>query len=225
MHINPKTDALLVIDIQNDFIPGGALAVSGGDEIIPGVVALAEQFSTIVLSQDWHPRGHKSFASTHGAEPFSQIKMPYGDQTLWPDHCVQGTPGAQFHPDLIDVVNRATMVIRKGMNPDIDSYSAFFENDKTTSTGLAGYLRDKGITRVFCVGLAYDFCVGFSALDAKRAGFEAVVVRNLARAIAAPVGDTTTEKIMDQQLKQAGVVVIPDVAIARHAGKMNYRAR
>lgn len=225
MNINPETDALLVIDIQNDFIPGGALAVSGGDEIIPGVVALAEQFSTIVLSQDWHPRGHKSFASTHGAEPFSQIKMPYGDQTLWPDHCVQGTPGAQFHPDLIDVVNRATMVIRKGMNPDIDSYSAFFENDKTTSTGLAGYLRDKGITRVFCVGLAYDFCVGFSALDAKRAGFEAVVVRNLARAIAAPVGDTTTEKIMDQQLKQAGVVVIPDVAIARHAGKMNYRAR
>lgn len=224
MNINPETDALLVIDIQNDFIPGGALAVSGGDEILPGVAALAEQFSAIVLSQDWHPQGHKSFASTHGANPFSRIQMPYGDQTLWPDHCVQGTHGAQFHPDLIDVANKAAMVIRKGMNPDIDSYSAFFENDKTTSTGLAGYLRDKGITRVFCVGLAYDFCVGFSALDAKRAGFEAVVVRNLARAIAAPVGDTTTEEVMDQQLEQAGVVVIPDVAVAKHTGKTSYKA-
>ena len=204
--INPATDALLVIDIQNDFIPGGALAVSGGDEIIEGVVELAQKFDTIVLSQDWHPAGHKSFASAHGSEPFSTTQMPYGEQTLWPDHCVQGTEGAEFHPSLADVVNKAALVIRKGMNPEIDSYSAFFENDKSTTTGLAGYLRDKGIQRVFCVGLAYDFCVGFSALDAKRVGFEAVVVRDLARAIAAPVGnDKTTEDLMDEQLRASGV--------------------
>lgn len=224
MKINPETDALIVIDIQNDFIPGGALAVAGGDEIISGVAQLASQFSTVILSQDWHPKGHKSFASTHGAEPFTQIQLPYGEQTLWPDHCVQGSEGAQFHPALGEVANQASLVIRKGMNPDIDSYSAFFENDKTTSTGLAGYLRDKGITRVFCVGLAYDFCVGFTALDAKRAGFEAVVVRNLARAIAAPVGDTTTEEIMDRQLEQAGVPLIPDVADGGRNNKMNYKS-
>ena len=206
--INPKTDALIVIDVQNDFIPGGSLAVSGGDEIISGIVELAEKFDTIILSQDWHPAGHKSFASSHGAEPFTQTQMPYGEQTLWPDHCVQGTRGAQFHDDLIDVVNRSALIVRKGMNPEVDSYSAFFENDQTTTTGLAGWLREKGIQRVFIVGLAYDFCAGFSALDAKRVGFQAVVVRDLARAIAAPVGEgKTSEGEMDSQLDQAGVAI------------------
>lgn len=207
-NINRATDALIVIDIQNDFIPGGSLAVEGGDEIIPGVIELARKFDTIVLSQDWHPSGHKSFASSHSAQPYSQVQMPYGPQTLWPDHCVQGSLGAQFHPDLDEVVNRSALIVRKGMNPGVDSYSAFFENDRTTTTGLAGWLREKGIQRVFIVGLAYDFCVGFSALDAKRVGFQAVVVRDLARAIAAPVGEgKTSEGEMDSQLDQAGVAI------------------
>lgn len=219
--INPDTDALLVIDIQNDFIPGGALAVADGAAIIPGVSALAQQFKTIVISQDWHPAEHKSFATNHDAAPFSNIDMPYGSQTLWPDHCVQGTPGAEFHPDLADVVNRASLIVRKGMNPDVDSYSAFFENDQTTSTGLAGYLRDKGIQRVFCVGLAYDFCVGFSALDAKRSGFEAVVVRDLARPIAAPVSDNqTTEDVMNDKLAQAGVSLVASTPARRATPKV-----
>lgn len=199
--INPQTDALVIIDIQNDFIPGGALAVSGGDEIIPGVARFAKMFDTIVLSQDWHPAGHSSFATSHdGAAPFSKTQMPYGDQTLWPDHCVQGTPGAEFHADLVasGIVNRVNMIIRKGMNPDVDSYSAFFENDKITSTGLAGYLRDKGIERVFFVGLAYDFCVAYSAIDARAQGFDSVIVKDLTRAIAMPLENepgTTVNKM------------------------------
>ena len=210
--INPETDALLVIDIQNDFIPGGMLQVPGGDEIIPGVAELSRQFKTIVLSQDWHPENHASFASNHpGAAPFSEIQASYGPQTLWPDHCVQGTSGAEFHPALhaAGVVNAAAIVIRKGMNPEIDSYSAFFENDGVTSTGLAGTLRDRGITRVFCVGLAYDYCVGFSALDAAKAGFESFVVKDLARAIGAPLPDgTTTADQMDKRLAATGVSVL-----------------
>lgn len=205
--INPETDALVIIDIQNDFIPGGALAVTEGADIIPGVARLAREFKTVVLSQDWHPAGHKSFATSHGADPFSSVQMPYGDQTLWPDHCVQGTPGAEFHAALHEsgVVNQASLVIRKGANPEVDSYSAFFENDKTTSTGLAGYLRDKGIERVFFVGLAYDFCVGYSALDARAQGFEAVVVKDLTRAIGMPLAEGTTVDLIESRFQEEKV--------------------
>lgn len=194
MKINPKTDALIVIDVQNDFVPGGALAVSGGDEIISGIVDLASKFETVVISQDWHPQNHKSFAVNHGKEAFTQVEMPYGNQTLWPTHCVQGTEGADFHKDLIagGVVDKAAMIIRKGMNPEVDSYSAFYENDGETKTGLSGFLNDRGIKRVFCVGLAYDFCVGYTAKDAKAEGFDVVVVKDLCRAIGAPVGEGLT---------------------------------
>lgn len=219
MNINPATDALLVIDIQNDFCDEGALAVAGGQEIIPGVVDFARNFQTIVLTQDNHPAGHASFASSHGKEPFSKIKLPYGEQTLWPDHCVQGTEGADFPQELCDLsaarganvclIDRACAIVRKGMNPQVDSYSAFFENDKVTSTGLAGLLRDRGITRVFCVGLAYDFCVGYSALDARKVGLEAVVVKDLCRAIAMPVHrDATTVDMIEDEFKSAGVQVV-----------------
>lgn len=210
-HINRATDALLIIDIQNDFCPGGALAVADGDAIIPGVIALAEQFDTVVLSQDWHPVTHASFASHHaGASPFSTTEMPYGAQTLWPDHCVQGSEGAAFHPDLVaaGVVDRACAVVRKGMNPAVDSYSAFFENDQVTATGLGGFLRDRGIKRVICVGLAYDFCVGYSAIDATRLGFAATVVKDLARAIEMTIGEDTSVNHIEMTFKEAGVKVV-----------------
>lgn len=213
--INPKTDALLVIDIQNDFCPGGALAVAGGDEIVPGVAALAARFDTVVLSQDWHPAGHASFASTHGKAPFSSIDLAYGPQTLWPDHCVQGSLGAAFTDALAaaGVVDRAAAVVRKGANPGIDSYSAFFENDKTTPTGLAGYLREKGIERVFLVGLAYDFCVGYSAIDARAQGFEAVVVKDLTRAIAMPLDTGTTVDAIETRFHETGVELASSAAL------------
>jgi len=176
------TKALIVIDIQNDFCPGGALAVAGGDEIVPGVNALMAEFPAVILTQDWHPAGHSSFASSHdGAVPFSMTDMPYGPQVLWPDHCVQGSDGAAFHPALD--TDRADLVIRKGYNPAIDSYSAFFENDQATPTGLEGYLRSRGITDLTMVGLATDFCVNFSATDAARLGFAVTVRRDLCRAI------------------------------------------
>jgi nicotinamidase/pyrazinamidase len=176
------TDALIVIDIQNDFCPGGALAVDGGDEIVQAVNALMADFPTVVLSQDWHPFGHSSFASTHsGKAPFEQIEMPYGPQVLWPDHCVQGSKGADFHAGLH--VDAAQMIVRKGFRPGIDSYSAFFENDHATPTGLEGYLRTRGVTRVTLVGLALDFCVGFSAVDAAKLGFDVEVAEELTRAI------------------------------------------
>ncbi|SOC13818.1 bifunctional nicotinamidase/pyrazinamidase [Rhodobacter maris] len=175
-------DALIVIDIQNDFCPGGALAVAGGDEILPQVNALMAQFPISVLTQDWHPENHTSFAANHpGAAPFSPLQMPYGMQTLWPSHCVQGSEGADFHPGLD--VERAELILRKGFRPGIDSYSAFFENDRTTATGLAGYLRERGITRLTFVGLALDYCVGWSALDAARLGFEVRVIESACRAI------------------------------------------
>jgi nicotinamidase/pyrazinamidase len=225
MKLNPATDALIVIDIQNDFCPGGALAVNEGDAIIPGVAALAPRFDTVVITQDWHPDGHASFASTHDQAPFSTTQLAYGEQTLWPDHCVQGSNGAALHADLVaaGVADRATAIVRKGMNPAIDSYSAFFENDKTTATGLAAYLREKGIQRVFLVGLAYDFCVGYSAVDARRLGFEAVVIQDLTRAIAMPMPDrTTTVESMEGQFGVEGVAVIqaadletPDMAPRR----------
>ncbi len=173
--------ALIVVDIQNDFCPGGALAVAGGDEIVPLVNALIGAFDHVVLTQDWHPAGHSSFASTHpGRQPFETIDMPYGPQTLWPDHCVQGTRGADFHPRLD--WTKAQLVIRKGFRPAIDSYSAFFENDHTP-TGLAGYLKERGISDLTFVGLATDYCVAYSALDAVRHGFSATVEMSACRAI------------------------------------------
>jgi nicotinamidase/pyrazinamidase len=175
-------DLLLIIDVQNDFCPGGALAVADGDAVVPAINRIAPRFSHVALTQDWHPAGHSSFAGSHpGAVPFETMQMAYGLQTLWPAHCVQGTPGAAFHPDLL--TERAELVIRKGFRTEVDSYSAFYENDKTTPTGLGGYLRERGVRRIFMVGLATDFCVAFSALDARRAGFEAVVVESGCRAI------------------------------------------
>ena len=175
-------DLLLVIDVQNDFCSGGALAVSDGDAVVPVVNRLTERFEHVVLTQDWHPSGHSSFATSHpGAAPFATISMPYGEQTLWPDHCVQGTPGAAFHPQLATV--RAKLVIRKGFRPEIDSYSAFYENDRCTPTGLAGYLRERGLQRIFLAGLATDYCVYYSAMDARRLGFAAVLIEAGCRAI------------------------------------------
>ena len=175
-------DILLVIDVQNDFCPGGALAVPGGDEILPLVNRLIEVFDHVVLTQDWHPAGHSSFASTHaGQSPFTNLDMPYGPQTLWPDHCVQGTAGAEFHRDLR--WTKAELVIRKGFRPAIDSYSAFYENDRKTPTGLAGYLRERGLTTLVLAGLATDYCVAYSALDAAQHGFEIVVALDACRAI------------------------------------------
>lgn len=206
-------DALIVVDPQNDFCPGGALAVAGGDEIMPGINLLAQRFRLVVITQDWHPPDHKSFASNHaGAKPFSSIEMPYGAQVLWPDHCVQGTDGAAFHPVIAaGALKRAHLIIRKGYNPDIDSYSAFFENDRTTATGLSGYLSEKGVRRCFFVGLAYDFCVAYSALDAVRQGFEAVTVKSLTRAIALPSKDgsgATTVDLAEGNFQKANVRVV-----------------
>lgn len=176
------SEALIVIDIQNDFCPGGALAVAGGDEIIPRVNALMQELPVTVLTQDWHPENHSSFAVNHpGAEAFSTIEMPYGAQTLWPAHCIWGSPGAAFHPGL--TIDPADLIIRKGFRPEIDSYSAFYENDHTTPTGLGGYLRERGIERLTFVGLALDFCVGWSAIDAAKLGFEARVIESACRAI------------------------------------------
>lgn len=180
--MRPAEDALIVIDVQNDFCPGGALAVAGGDEIISQVNGLMEEFQTVVLTQDWHPLSHASFAANHpGAAPFSLITMPYGPQVLWPTHCVQGTGGAEFHAALR--TDPAQLVIRKGFRSGIDSYSAFFENDRCTATGLEGYLRNRGVTAVTLVGLATDYCVAYSALDAARLGFAVTVVESACRAI------------------------------------------
>jgi nicotinamidase/pyrazinamidase len=175
---------LIVIDAQNDFCPGGALAVPAGDEVMPLINQLADRFEHVVLTQDWHPRDQISFASMHGVAPFSTILTPYGEQVAWPDHCVQATPGAAFHP-LIETgaAVRAQLILRKGYNRSVDSYSAFFENDRTTSTGLAGYLQERGLRRCVFVGLALDFCVRFSAEDAIGQGFEAVVITAATRAI------------------------------------------
>jgi nicotinamidase/pyrazinamidase len=181
MQITPQS-VLLVIDVQNDFCPGAALAVAGGDQVIAPILQIAPRFEHIVLTQDWHPADHASFASSHpGKQPYETIEMPYGPQTLWPDHCVQGSRGAEFHRDLH--LPRAELILRKGFRSQIDSYSAFFENDRTTPTGLAAYLRERGLTRVFLCGLAYDYCVGYSALDARRLGLEAAILRDACRAI------------------------------------------
>ena len=196
------TAALIVIDLQNDFCPGGALAVPGGDAIVAGINARMNDFGAVILTQDWHPADHLSFASQHrGRAPMELTQMPYGPQVLWPDHCVQGTPGADFHPALN--TSRADLILRKGFRRQIDSYSAFFENDRATPTGLRGYLTTRGITDLTLVGLALDFCVHYSAVDAAQLGFAVTVQQDLCRAIdldgslaAAHVG-----------LRQAGVVL------------------
>lgn len=173
--------ALLVIDVQNDFCPGGALAVAGGNEIVAAINAKMPRFDAVVLTQDWHPAGHSSFASSHDAAPMSMTEMPYGPQMLWPDHCVQGSGGAGFHPAL--ETDRADMIVRKGYNPAIDSYSAFFENDHETPTGLDGYLRTRDVTQLTLVGLATDYCVYYSAMDAAKQGYDVTVDLDLCRAI------------------------------------------
>jgi nicotinamidase/pyrazinamidase len=175
-------DVLIVVDVQNDFCPGGALAVPRGDEVVPIVNRLGAKFRNVVLTQDWHPRGHLSFASSHpGKQPFETIAAPYGPQVLWPDHCVRGTPGAEFHRALD--IPHAGLVVRKGINRMIDSYSAFYENDRKTPTGLVGYLRERALTRVFLAGLALDFCVRYSAEDARREGFAVFVIEDACRGI------------------------------------------
>jgi nicotinamidase/pyrazinamidase len=180
--LDPARDILIAIDVQNDFCPGGALAVPDGDAVVAPINALCARFAHVVLTQDWHPAGHESFASSHaGRAPFETIDLRYGAQTLWPDHCVQATPGAAFHADL--QTDRAELILRKGFRREVDSYSAFFENDRETTTGLSGYLRTRGFTRVFLAGLATDFCVFYSALDAVREGFAAVLIEDACRAI------------------------------------------
>lgn len=177
-----SNEAILVIDVQNDFCPGGALAVAGGDEIVAPINALVPEFPVRVFTQDWHPADHLSFASQHdGKEAFTTTDMPYGNQVLWPDHCVIGADGAGFHPKLD--MRPADLIIRKGFRREIDSYSAFFENDQTTPTGLEGYLRTRGVDTVTLVGLATDYCVNFSAVDAARLGFKVRVIQSLCRAI------------------------------------------
>ncbi|HET7849901.1 MAG TPA: bifunctional nicotinamidase/pyrazinamidase [Pseudolabrys sp.] len=176
------SDVLLVVDVQNDFCPGGALAVPAGDRVVPIVNRLAQRFPHVILTQDWHPPGHGSFASTHaGRQPFETVTASYGPQILWPDHCVQATHGAEFHRDLH--IPHAELILRKGFRREIDSYSAFYENDHKTATGLAGYLRERGLKRVFIAGLALDFCVRYSSEDARREGFEVVVIEDACRGI------------------------------------------
>jgi nicotinamidase/pyrazinamidase len=200
--IDPERDLLLVIDVQNDFCPGGALAVAGGDEIVPVVNGLVSRFAHIALTQDWHPPGHRSFATAHpGRAPYESVSFPYGEQTLWPEHCVQGTSGASFHPALD--TTRAELVIRKGFRPAIDSYSAFFENDRVTPTGLAGYLRERGFTHVVLCGLATDFCVAYSAMDACRLGLRTTVLLDACRAI--DLGGSLERAL--GAMREAGVVL------------------
>ena len=177
-----RGDVLLVVDAQNDFCPGGALAVPDGDRIVPVANRLAARFPHVVLTQDWHPAGHVSFASSHpGRKPYDTITLDYGEQVLWPDHCIPGTSGAEFHPALD--TRRGVLIVRKGHDPKIDSYSALYENDHHTRTGLAGYLRERNLRRLFLTGLATDFCVQYSALDARREGFEVYVVEDAVRGI------------------------------------------
>lgn len=201
-------DALIVVDLQNDFCAGGALAVKDGDAVIPVIQRVAPRFEHIVLTQDWHPPGHCSFASSYPGKKAGELATVGGrEQRLWPDHCVEGTRGAELHPELR--MERAELLLRKGFRREIDSYSAFFENDRTTPTGLAGYCRERGLERMFFAGLAYDFCVGFSALDARRAGFEAAVIRDACREI--DVAGSVAA--MEREFDRAGVWVVESGAI------------
>jgi nicotinamidase/pyrazinamidase len=205
-----RDKVLLVVDVQNDFCPGGALPVQGGDEIIPVVNRLARIFSHVILTQDWHPRGHLSFASSHaGKKLYDSVTMPYGAQILWPDHCVPGTPGADFHPGL--KTSRAELVLRKGFNRDIDSYSAFFENDHQTPTGLGGYLQERKLSRLFLAGLAADFCVLYSALDARKSGFEVYVIEDAVRGIDVDGSLAEAWRLMDE----AGVIRVREAELTR----------
>ena len=207
MRIN-ASDVLIVIDVQNDFCPGGALAVPRGDEVVSPILSIAPRFAHIILTQDWHPVDHTSFAASHpGKKPYESIELAYGAQTLWPPHCVQGSPGADFHPGLY--LPQAELILRKGFRPEVDSYSAFFENDRATTTGLAGYLHERGLTRVFFAGLAYDFCVGYSALDARRLGLSAVILRDACRAIDL---NGSVAKI-EAEVDRAGVVLIQSAEV------------
>lgn len=192
-------EALLIIDVQNDFCPGGALEVPNGDAVVPVINQLSEHFDTVIQTQDWHPEGHSSFASSHeGKEPFETIEMPYGMQTLWPDHCVQGSDGAEFHPSLN--TTRTQLIVRKGFRREIDSYSAFYENDDTTSTGLTGYLRERDIDTLYAVGLATDFCVKWSVVDGLKEDFKVHVVEDAVRGIDI---EGSVEKAWDE-MEQAG---------------------
>jgi nicotinamidase/pyrazinamidase len=206
------SDLLLVVDVQNDFCPGGALAVPGGNEVVPPINRVAGYFSHVVLTQDWHSPNHQSFASAHpGRRPFDSVELAYGTQILWPDHCVQDTPGAAFHAGLD--TRRAELIIRKGFDPAIDSYSAFFENDRRTPTGLGGYLRERGFTRLYIAGLATDFCVRYSAEDARRLGLEALVIDDACRGI--DTGGSMTAA--SASFRQAGVRVLSASECEREA--------
>lgn len=196
-------EALLIVDVQNDFCTGGALEVPNGDEVVPVINALSERFEAVIQTQDWHPENHSSFASSReGKQPFETVDMPYGEQVLWPDHCVQGLEGADFHPDL--VTTRSQLIIRKGFRSEIDSYSAFYENDNETTTGLAGYLRERDITKLFVTGLATDFCVKWSVLDGLKEGFDVAVIEDAVRGIDL---DGSVEQAW-QEMNQAGAKVI-----------------
>lgn len=200
MELKPATDVLLVVDLQNDFCPGGALAVDRGDEVVPVINRLGTRFEHVILTQDWHPRGHISFASAHpDRKPYETADSPYGAQALWPDHCLQGTRGADFHPGL--QLPQAELIVRKGFRRDIDSYSAFLENDHSTPTGLAGYLRERGLKRLFVCGLAYDFCVRHSAIDGTALDFECMVIEDACRAVRLP----GSVEAADQAFLEAGV--------------------
>ncbi|HKA79573.1 MAG TPA: bifunctional nicotinamidase/pyrazinamidase [Xanthobacteraceae bacterium] len=205
-----ERDVLLVVDVQNDFCPGGKLAVPNGSDVVPPINRLAARFAHVILTQDWHPPGHLSFASSHqGKKPYDTIEVSYGIQELWPDHCVQATPGAEFRKDL--QVAHAELVLRKGYHRDIDSYSAFYENDRKTHTGLAGYLRERGFARVFLAGLAFDFCVRYSCEDARREGFEAIVIEDACRGIDVGGSMAATR----QSLAALGIATVAADAIAR----------
>lgn len=196
-------DVLIVIDVQNDFCHGGALAVADGDAVVEAINRIAAFFKHVVLTQDWHPAEHISFATSHpGKRPFEQVELGYGLQTLWPPHCIQGSKGAEFHPALR--LSQAELILRKGFDPHIDSYSAFFENDRVTPTGLAGYLEERDLTRVFLAGLAYDYCVGYSALDARRLGLPAYILRDACRAI--DLNDSVAK--IEAEFANAGASVI-----------------
>ena len=216
----PPDTALIIVDVQNDFCPGGNLAVEGGDEIVPLVNEIKKHFHNVIITQDWHPAGHKSFASSHeGREQMEEIQMPYGKQVLWPDHCEQDSEGAAFHADL--EIGKFDRILQKGTNPEIDSYSGFFENDRTTrprfanGETLSDALKAQGIKRVILVGLAYDFCVGWHGLDAAKEGFEAAIVKDATRAIAIPDkdGGPDTEQAMTADLEKAGVKIINSDAL------------
>src|SRR3954453_4382059 len=212
MLIKPTAkDILIVIDVQHDFLPGGALAVPDGDAVIAPIMALAEAFDHVILTQDWHPREHISFASRHGKNPFETIRLDSGEQVLWPDHCIQGTHGARI-ADSLDIP-KAQLIIRKGHHAAIDSYSAFLEADRRTPTGLAGYLRERGLARVFCAGLATDFCVAWTALDARRAGFETVVIEDACRGI--DVGGSLARAWAEMERAVAKRMRSPDILHGR----------